>query len=109
MLVTARYLGWYSSKAISAFKTLESTGLVLAEEKTEKVLITNRRKRNYARIRIGNYITTSKPAIKYLEVMADGKINLKEYIECTCEKSSTTSVALGRKMSNVGGPRYTFR
>lgn len=41
---------------------LESAALTLAEKKqTQIVFINKRRERNYARIRIGNDITTSKP------------------------------------------------
>ena len=82
---------------------------MLAEEKTEAVLITKRRKRNYACVRIGDRIITSKPAIKYFGVMIDGKLNFKQHIEHTCKKASTTSMALARMMPNVGGPRHTCR
>lgn len=57
----------YSVEAINAAKSwLESFSLTLAMQKTEAVLITKRRKRNYAYIRIRKYIITLKPTIKYL-------------------------------------------
>lgn len=38
------------------------------------------RKRNYTRIRIENHIT-SKQLIKYLDVMIDAKLHVKQHIE----------------------------
>ncbi|CAD7081162.1 unnamed protein product [Hermetia illucens] len=84
LVVVAKHLEdaeLYSSEAISAVKCwLESSGLTLAEEKTEAVLITKRRKRNYACVRVGNHIITSKPAIKYLGVVIDRKLSYKQHV-----------------------------
>ncbi|CAD7084818.1 unnamed protein product [Hermetia illucens] len=72
----------YSCEAISAVKGwLESSGLTLAKEKTEVVLITKYRKINFPRIQIENHITTSKSAIKYLGVMIDGKLSYKQHVQ----------------------------
>ena len=113
LVVVAKHLEdaeLYSCEAISAVKGwLESSGLTLAEEKTEAVLITKRRKRNFARIQIGNHIITSKPAIKYLGVMIDGKLSYKAHVQYVYDKASTASVALARMMPNVGGPRHASR
>ncbi|CAD7080109.1 unnamed protein product [Hermetia illucens] len=113
LVVVAKHLEdaeLYSSEAISAVKCwLESSGLTLAEGKTGAVFITKRRKRNYACVRVGNHIITSKPAIKYLGVVIDRKLSYKQHVQYVCDKSSKASMALARMMPNVGGPRHTSR
>ena len=100
----------YANETISAIKAwLEMVQLDLAEQKTEAVLITNRRKRNTINIRVGGHVITSKPVIKYLGVMIDAKINFKGHLDYACEKAANTSVSLARMMPNIGGPRYSRR
>lgn len=77
----------------------KSSGLILAKEKTDAVIITERHRRNYACIQIGNDIITSK---------IDAKLSYKQQMQYAFDKASTASMVLA-KMSNVKGPRYTSR
>lgn len=49
-----------------------------------------------ARIRKGKHIITSHPAIKYLEVMINARLNFKELLHHVCIKVTNVSVALAR-------------
>lgn len=60
----------YDTETINAMKAcLEMPQFV--EQKTEVVLIANRRRRKTISTGVGGYIITSEPLIKYLVVMTD--------------------------------------
>lgn len=73
----------------------------------EAVLITKRRKGNYARIKIRNHTFTYKSAIKYLAVMSNAKLNFKQHVKYSCEKAFTESMTLARKMPYLERRRHT--
>ena len=100
----------YANEAIHTIKSwLRMAKLDLADEKTEAVLITNRRKNNTVTIRVGNREVVSKSVVKYLGVMIDAKLSFKGHLDYAREKAANASSSLARMMPNVGGPKYSRR
>lgn len=99
-----------ANESIRRIKTwLESNGLELAEHKTEAVLITSRKKVETISLQVGQKTITSKPAIKYLGVMVDNRLQFREHVDYTSEKASRVQAALSRILPNIGGPKYSRR
>ena len=82
---------------------LDFIGLELAEHKTEAILITGRKVVETITLRVGQHIITSQPAIRYLGVMIDARLNFKQQIEHAVTKASAVRTVLSRLMPNVGG------
>lgn len=61
-------------------------------------MITNRRKKNTIRIRVGFHII--KRIIKYL-VMIDVQSNIMRQLDYGCEKVANTNVSIIRKIPNI--------
>ncbi|CAD7093684.1 unnamed protein product [Hermetia illucens] len=100
----------YANEAIHTIKSwLRMAKLDLADEKTEAVLITNRRKNNTVTIQVGNREVVSKSVVKYLGVMIDAKLSFKGHLDYAREKAANASSSLARMMPNVGGPKYSCR
>lgn len=83
--------------------------LDLTKQKTDVVLINNRRKRNTISIQVGRHISILKPLIKYLGVMIGTKINVESHLDYAYEKAAKASVSLVRMLPNVGDPSYSRR
>ena len=88
---------------------LDFIGLELAEHKTEAVLITARKVVETITLRVGQRIITSQPAIHYLGVMIDPRLNFKQQVEHVLTKASAVRTVLSRLMLNVGGPKPNRR
>lgn len=88
---------------------LNSMGLALAEHKTEAVLITSRKVKEYISIHIGDCVIKSKDCLKYLGVMIDNRLTFKHHFEYVAEKAGRTCAALSRIMPNTRGPKYLKR
>lgn len=88
---------------------LEFNGLELAEHKTEAVLISSRKKMECMSLMVGQQTIKSKPAIKYLGMMVDSRLQFKQHITYASEKASRVQAALARIMPNMGGPRFLRR
>lgn len=71
--------------------------LASAEEKTETILITKHRKKNFALIRIEGH------------VIRNVKLSFKKHVDFLCKNASTASMALARMVPNIGGPWHTCR
>lgn len=99
-----------ANEAIASVRNwLETAGLKLAEHKTEAVLISSRKSRENAELRVGSQIIHSKPAIKYLGMMIDNRLSYKPHIEYVLNKASNMVAALSRMLPNCGGPRSRSR
>lgn len=88
---------------------LASMGLTLAEQKTEAVLITSRKKTEYIRLHIGGCEINTKDSLKYLGVMIDNRLSFRQHLEYVRVKAVDTCNALCRVMPNTRGPKYLRR
>lgn len=88
---------------------MNSVGLDLAEHKTEAVLITSRKVKEYISLRIGDCVIETKDCLKYLGVMIDSRLTFKQHFEYVAEKAGRTCAALSRIMPNTRGPKYLKR
>lgn len=88
---------------------LGSVGLELAEQKTEVLLISGRRKAEAITIRVGEHDIRSQKAVKYLGVMLDNKLSFKEHINYVVGKASRVYPALSRLLPNSSGTRSSRR
>lgn len=68
----------------------------LAYQKTETVLITNRRKKNTEKTEDGEYTIVSKVAVKYPGVMIDTEQNFGKQLEYAFQKAASTIVTLAK-------------
>jgi len=71
---------------VATLAAIDSKGLALAAKKTEVVLISSRKKGEAATIKIGEAKIT--PRLKYLGVMIDHQLSLKEHQAYTSGKAS---------------------
>ena len=71
-----------------AKRLLDSRGLKMAPEKTEVLLVTNRRSFQYPRIVLGEDKVEWKTSIKYLEVHLDRRLSFAEYLQIATTRSS---------------------
>ena len=88
---------------------LLNAGLELADQKTEAILITGRKKVEYMTVTVGDTRIMSKKSLKYLGVIIDNRLSFKDHISYACEKASKLQGALSRMLPNIGGPRQTSR
>ncbi|KAH8304814.1 hypothetical protein KR059_009908 [Drosophila kikkawai] len=88
---------------------LKDNGLSLAEHKTEAVLISSRKTVEKVNFRVGSTNVESSPAIKYLGVMIDHRLNFKSHLEYTAAKASKATAAISRMMANTRGPKQHSR
>lgn len=88
---------------------LQSANLTLAEQKTEAVLITSRKKIEYINVKVGEQTIRSKPYIKYLGVILDNKLNFKPHVEHVTKKASKVQMTIARMLPNIGGPKPARR
>lgn len=88
---------------------LDSMGLALAEHKTEAVLISSRKVKEYISIHVGDCVIKTKDCLKYLGVMIDNRLSFKHHIDYIAEKAGRTCAALSRIMPNTRGPKYLGR
>lgn len=88
---------------------LTSMGLALAEQKTELLLISKRKIREQAEIRVKGFTVQSKPSLKYLGIKFDSRLKFKDHLDYVCEKAASTQGALSRLMLNTRGPRHNVR
>lgn len=81
---------------------LDEAGLVLAETKTE-IMLMNRKKTNYnLSFRVGLEHIGPSPTMKYLGITMDTDKNFKEHITRTTNKGIRTMAALSSLMTNLG-------
>lgn len=88
---------------------LNAMGLLLAEHKTEAVLITGRKVVEYTNLRIGDCNIMTKDCLKYLGVMIDNRLSFKYHFEYVRAKAGNTCAAIHRIMPNTRGPKYLRR
>lgn len=92
-----------------AKRWLDSRGLKMALEKTEALLVTDRRSFERPVLRIGEFEVEWRKQIKYLGVVLDKKLNFRPHIHQAGLKAVECGANLARMMPNVGGPREEKR
>lgn len=96
-----------------AFNTIEGWmsehGLQLAAEKSEALVITNKRVRNEISVHCAGHTIESKKSLRYLGVQIDKKLRFQEHAELVAERAAKSARQLGYLMPNTGGPRQKSR
>ena len=109
LVIVGKYLDDLSNLFSVSFKKyqeyLDLIGQELAEHKTEAVLITGRKVVETITLQVGQHKITSQPAIRYLGVMIDARLNFKQQVEHAVTKATAVRTVLSRLMPNVGGPK----
>ena len=81
----------------------------MAPEKTEALLVTDRRSFQYPRIILGEHEIDWKKSIKYLGVQLDRRLSFGEHLQIATAKAIQCGAARTLLMPNIGGPRETKR
>ena len=81
----------------------------MAPEKTDALLVTDRRSFQYPRIALGEHVIEWKKSIKYLGVQLDRRLSFGEHLQIATAKAIQCGAALTRLMPNIGGPREAKR
>lgn len=88
---------------------LEGKQLEMAVEKTEAVLVTNRRGFRPPRIMLEGREIQWKKHLTYLGVEIDSRLSFGPHIEKVAKKAAEAGAMVGRLMPNVEGPREKKR
>lgn len=98
-----------STAAQTTSDWLKRTGLTLAEEKFEAIVITKTRTYNDINVRINGHAVSSAKHIKYLGVHIDGKWRFNEHARTVAAKAGKVVQRLSRIMPNISAARQTKR
>ena len=88
---------------------MKAHGLQLAQEKSEAVLVTKRRKFEHPKLELDGYTIQFQDSIWYLGIWIDKHWNFKDHIRRTLAKAGNVGTALQQLMPNVGGPKQGSR
>ena len=92
-----------------AKRWLDNRCLKMAPEKTEALLVTDRRSFKYPRIVLGEHEIEWKKSSKYLGVQLHRRLNFGEHLQIASAKVIQCGAALTRLMPNIGGHREAKR
>ena len=92
-----------------AKRWLNSRCLKMAPEKTEALLVTDKRSFQYPKIALGEHEIEWKKSIKYLGVQLDRTLNCEEHLQIATATAIQCGAALTRLMPNIDGPREAKR
>ena len=87
----------------------DSRCLKMAPEKTEALLVTDRRSFQYPKIILGEHEIEWKKSIKYVGVQLDRRLCFGEHLQIATAKAIQCSSTLTRLIPNIGGPREAKR
>ena len=81
----------------------------MAPEKTEALLVTDRRYFQCPRNALGEHEVECKTSIKYLGVQLDRRLSFGEHLKIAAAKAIQCGANLARLMPIIGGPREAKR
>ena len=81
----------------------------MAPEKTEALLVIDRKSFQYPRIVLGEHEVEWKTSIKYLGVQLDRRLSFVEHLKIAAAEAIQCGANLARLMPNIGGPREAKR
>ncbi|CAB0042909.1 unnamed protein product [Trichogramma brassicae] len=84
-------------------------GLATADQKTEVLLLTSRKRMESITIIVGDCYIESAPHTRYLGVHIDARLRFDVHLAKICEKATNVAGALARIMPRIGGPRSSRR
>ena len=84
---------------------LASRGLKMAPEKTEALLVTDRRSFQYPRIVLGEHEVEWNTSIKYLGVQLDRRLSFGEHLQIVTAKAIHCRASLARSYPTLVDPR----
>lgn len=88
---------------------MNNNGLQLAREKTECIVLTQKRAYRNPVLQIQGYLIPVKKSIRYLGVQLDTRLSFGEHAIAVAAGARKAASALGRLMPNVGGPSQCKR
>lgn len=88
---------------------MKDHNLKLAQEKSEAVLITKRRKFDYPQLELDGHVIQFQDSIRYLGVFIDKNWSFKNHLENASAKADRIGTSLQQLMPNVGGPKPESR
>ncbi|CAH1720554.1 unnamed protein product [Aphis gossypii] len=88
---------------------MSSNGLQLAPEKSECVVLTNKKAYRAPNLSLQGCQVPVKKAIRYLGVRLDTRLSFVDHIGSAAAGAKKAAAALGRLMPNVGGPSQAKR
>jgi len=113
VVVVAKHLEdltWIADKAIAILCSwLSSVGLTLADQKTEVVLLSSRKRTESITLTVGDAEILSQSSVRYLGVHIDSRLTFRDHLQKVSEKAAKVVTALSRIMPNIGGPRQNRR
>ena len=81
----------------------------MAPERTEALLVMDRRSFQYLKIVLGEHEIEWKKSIKYLDVQLDQRLSFGELLQIATDKAIQCGAALTRLMPNIGRPSEAKR
>lgn len=88
---------------------MSRNGLTLSPEKSECVVLTNKRSYRSPEITVNGYVVPVKRTARYLGVHLDTRLSFVEHVRIVSDGAKAAATALGRLMPNVGGPSQSKR
>ena len=83
--------------------------LKMAPEKTEALLVTDRRSSQYPKIPLGEHEVVWKKSITYVGVHLDRKLSFGKHLQIAAAKSIQCGANFAWLMTNIGGLKETKR
>lgn len=90
-------------------REITKIGLKIAPEKTEAVILYGGRKFKTANLLVQNMEIETGPSLRYLGVVFDHNLEMKQHIVECAKKAERSVLALSRIMPNLGGPKSSNR